>query len=425
MEHEDSTPGGLDGPGMYPTSDSESLTAEQCRELDCSMFESNAPAYWRSRIDMLLREPAPVDYSADLAAEIAALGLDPRMLADTQPSEREREQQRALDAFALRQHIAESLVRLVHGVVTVWERPCWSVWAEMASNRDDGAALVNVLRQVEESGVPFDLFLPIDEANRFRNAPPEELLDGVRIHWQWVRRAMDLLVNDRLDTNAGNNKLKHGFAVRQRDDLRIEFVTTPPNEDGTIPLSAFERSVPIIDAVAFEFLERLPKRHSHAGSWEVTVLNLRPAPLLAEALMLSTVWTSVFVAAASRHWDGREAEAPTYPRLLALGPPPQRVTRAAVGLRQSLTAPTNGAAPRGFVVETPDSTVTLTPTGRGKRGVNDATADSQGDARYDRVEAGMLGPCSMTAPLRPLSRPATERRVLDFSDRQGRGLRTR
>lgn len=369
METEAAGSEASDQPGMYATSDSDELTVEQCKELDDSLFESNPAAYWRSRIDMLLRDPAPVDYAVGVAAEITALGLDPRMLSDTEPTTREQERQRALDAFALRQHIAESLVRLVHGVVTVWQRPGWSVWAEMASNRDDGAALVKVLQQVEESGVPFDLFLPIDEANRFRDAPPEELVEGVRMHWQWVRRAMDLLVNDRLDTNAGNNKLKHGFAVRPRDDLRIEFMTTPPNDDGTIPLSAFERSVPIIDAVAFEFLERLPKRHSHAGSWEVTVLNLRPATLLAEALMLCTVWTSVFVAAASRHWEGREAEAPAHPRLLALGPAPQRVTRKAVGLRQSLTAPTNGAAPRGFVVETPDSTVTLTPTGRGRRGV--------------------------------------------------------
>ena len=358
-----------DRPGMYPMSDSDELTAEQCRELDESMFESNPAAYWRSRIDMLLRDPAPIDYSVGVAAEIAALGLDPRMLGDTEPTPREREQQRALDAFALRQHIAESLVRLVHGVVIVWQRPGWSVWAEMASNRDDGAALAKVLQRVEESGVPFDLFLPIDDANGFRDAPPDELVEGVRMHWRWVRRAMDLLVNDRLDANAGNNKLKHGFAVRPRDDLRIEFTTTPPNDDGTMPLSAFESSVPIIDSTAFEFLERLPKRHSHAGSWEVTVLNLRPAALLAEALMLCTVWTSVFVAAASRHWEGREDDAPPHPRLLALGPPPERLIRKAVGLRQSLTSPTNGGAPRGFVVETPDSTVTLTAAGPGTHGV--------------------------------------------------------
>lgn len=356
-----------DRPGVYPTSDTAELTIEQCKELDDSLFESNPAAYWRSRIDMLLREPAPVDYSAGLAVEIAAFGLDPRMLGDTEPTSRERERQRALDAFALRQHIAESLVRLVHGVVTVWQRPGWSVWAEMASNRDDGAALVKALLQIEESGVPFDLFVPIDEANRFRDAPPNELVDGVRMHWHWVRRAMDLLVNDRLDTNAGNNKLKHGFAVRPRDDLRIEFMTTPPNDDGTIPLSAFESSVPIIASVAFEFLERLPKRHPHAGSWEATVLNLRPAALLAEALMFCTVWTSIVAAAASRHWRGREDEAPPHPRLLALGPAPKRVTRKAVGLRQSLTLPTSGGAPRGFTVETPDSTVTLEATGPGRR----------------------------------------------------------
>lgn len=369
MMTDDSAGGAVDQPGMYPTSDASELTAEQCRELDQSLFESNPAAYWRSRIDMLLRGPAPIDYGTGIAGEIAALGLDPRILSETEPTKRERRQQQALDAFALRQHLSESLVRLVHAVVTVWKRPGSSIWAEMASNKSDGAPLVADLLNIEESGVPFDLFLPIDEANRFREAPPDELIEGVRMHWLWVRRAMDLLVNDRLDTNAGNNKLKHGFAVRPRDDVRIEFTTTPPNDDGTMRQSAFDNSTPIIDAVAFEFLERLPKRHDHAGSWEVTVLNLRPAPLLAEALMLCTVWTSVFDAAASRRTDGGGVGAPQRAGVLALGPAPQRLIRKAVGLRQSLTAPTNGSAPRGFVVETPRSTVTLTATGPGQHGV--------------------------------------------------------
>lgn len=39
------------------------------------------------------------------------------------------------------------------------------------------------------------------------------------MHWCWIQRAMQLLISDGLDTNAENNKIKHGFAVRPLDDL--------------------------------------------------------------------------------------------------------------------------------------------------------------------------------------------------------------
>lgn len=353
------------GFGMYPVSETTELTPEQCHELDDSLFESNTTAYWRARIDALLREPEPVDYGTGLAGEIAGLGLDPRMLTMTEPTGSEREMQRALDAFALRHHIAESLVRLVHAVLTAGPNRDVSVWALIAGNRDNGADLVKAVRRIVADGVPgLDLFLPVDEVERVKEAQPEEVDRALRMHWQWVDRAMNLLVNDGLDHNAGNNKLKHGFAVRARDDLRIEFTTTPPNADGTLPLSAFDNSFPLVDAHAIEFLERLPARHSHAGSWEVTVLNLRPKELLAEALMFSVVWSSVIASAASRRFVGRDKTAPPHAGL-ALGPPPSRIVRRAVGLRQGLTATKKGAPPRPVIADTGPSTVTLIPQGPG------------------------------------------------------------
>ncbi|WP_448062277.1 hypothetical protein [Cellulomonas hominis] len=354
--------------GMYPVSESTDLTPEQCRQLDDSLLGSNTTAYWRARIDALLREPAPVDYGSGLASEIAKLGLDPRMLTMTEPTESDRETQRALDAFALRHHIAESLVRLVHAVITAGTNHDVSIWALIADNRDSGADVVKALRRLVADGVPgLDLFLPVDEAERAQQAPSEEVDDALRVHWQWVDRAMRLLVSDGLDHNAGNNKLKHGFAVRARNNLRIEFTTTPPNSDGTMPLSAFANSVPLIDAHAIEFLERLPGRHSHAGSWEVTVLNVRPTELLAEALMFTVVWSSVVASAASRRFVGRDRSAPAHVGL-ALGPAPSQVVRKAVGLRQGLTATKSGAPPRPFTVDTGSSTVTLIPQGPGTHG---------------------------------------------------------
>lgn len=351
--------------GMYPVSESTDLTTAQSRQLDDSLFESNTTAYWRARIDALLREPAPVDYGTGLASEIAELGLDPRIFTATEPTQSERAMQRALDAFALRHHIAESLVRLVRAVITAGPNHDVSVWALMADNRDSGADVVKAVRKLVEGGVPgLDLFVPIDEVELVQQTRAAEVEKALRMHWRWVDRAMNLLVSDGLDHNAGNNKLKHGFAVRARDDLRIEFTTTPPNSDGTVPLSAFDNSFPLIDAHVIEFLERLPGRHSHAGSWEVTVLNLRPKELLAETLMFSVVWSSVIASAASRRFAGRDKATPPHAGLV-LGPAPSRLIRKAVGLRQGLTAAKTGKPPRPFTVDTGPSTVTLIAQGPG------------------------------------------------------------
>lgn len=354
---------------MYPTSESPDLTPEQCAALDDTLFGSNPGSYWRARIDQLLRAPEAPDYGVGLSADVLALGLDPSMLSRTEPTSEERELQRALDAFALRQHLAESLVRLVHAVIIAGQTPGSSVWALLASNMDTGATLVEALRVYEaDGGISATLFMPPDEVRALTDGAPDEVVDAMRMHWAWVQRAQQLLVSDGLDANVGNNKIKHGFAVRPRDDLRVSFVRTPPNVDGSIPLSAFDDAVDIIDATSMEFLERLPKRHANAGSWEVTTLNLRPAPLLGEALVLATVWASVFASAAAYHFENREGSGPKHPGLV-LGPAPPTFVRAPVGYRQGLTASAGGAPPRGLTVETLQGVVGLTMTGPGGSGM--------------------------------------------------------
>ncbi|WP_298461645.1 hypothetical protein [uncultured Cellulomonas sp.] len=354
---------------MYPTTDSSDLTPEQRALLDDTLFESNPTSYWRARIDALLREPTPVDYASALAAELTGFGLDPRMLSTTEPTHDERELQRALDAFTLRHHLAESLVRIVHAVLADWRTPGSSFWGSLTTNRDDGHALVKALRDFEERGeIPANLFMPAAEVKALPAEPPAEVATAVRMHWRWVQRAMELLVSDGLDANVGNNKLKHGFAVRPRDDLRVTFITQPPNPDGSIPLSTVKSGTTLVDAIAIEFLERLPSRHEHAGSWEVTVLNLRPGPLLAEALVLSVVWASVFASTAADRFAGRDKVAPKHPGLV-LGPPPEAIVRNVIGYRQALTISTKSGTSRGLTVETPDGIVGLTQTGHGTRGI--------------------------------------------------------
>jgi len=179
---------------------------------------------------------------------------------------------------------------------------------------------------------------------------------------------MQLLVSEALDANVGNNKLKHGLAVRPHHKLRVSFMAGSPPADGNVRLSALKSGFSIIDATAIEFLERLPPRHDHAGAWEVTVLNLRAAPLIAEALMLSAVWASVFASAAADRFVGPKETMPRHPGLV-LGPSPDEIVRDVVGYRQALTASAKSGTSRGLAVETPQGIIGLTQTGPGNNGI--------------------------------------------------------
>ena len=354
---------------LYPTSDSSSLTPEQLARLDDTFFASNPTSYWRSRIDDLLREPTPIDYCSALAAQVTGYGLDESLLSTTAPTEAERELQRALDAFALRHHLAESLVRLVQAVITGWNTSGSSIWVSLTSNRDPGYELVKELRDFERQGeIPANLFMPAADVKALAEDPPSNVVSAIRMHWRWVQRAMRLLVGEGLEVGVGNNKLKHGLAVRAHDELRVSFMREPPAPDGSVRLSAIKRGSGIVDARAIEFLERLPGRHEHAGSWEITVLNLRPAPLIAEALMLSTVWASVFATAAADRFVGPDEAKPRHPGLL-LGPPPEAVVREVLGYRQALTVSTKTGTSRGLSVETPNGIVELKQTAPGSTAI--------------------------------------------------------
>lgn len=354
---------------MYPTSKSADLTPEQTDRLDDTFFEANPASYWRARIDGLLREPSPVDYLSTLSAQVTGYGLDVRMLSGTEPTNTERELQRGLDAFALRHHLAESLVRLVHTLLFEGATARSSVWAALTTSPFKVKDIVDALGAFDAKGeVPATLFLPAAYTKALPADPPPDVVAGVLMHWRWVKRAMQVLVSEGLDANVGNNKLKHGLAVRPHSELRVAFMTEPLDTNGNVRLSAVQSGLDIIDAGSVEFLERLPRTHEHGGSWEVSVLNLRPAPLIAEALMLSTVWASAFAAAASNRFSGPDAARPKHPGLV-LGPPPEAIVQEVVGLRQPLTISPKSGSWRGGLIETPTGTIQFEQTGTGTNGV--------------------------------------------------------
>ncbi len=135
-----------------------------------------------------------------------------------------------------------------------------------------------------------------------------EIVDACNVFVEWIGYAARLLSPAAIDLQAGHNKVKHGLAVRARSDMRVTFVTRPPNADGSIPLSAFTgpEAVDIFDQPVLELLSRGPKVDGHRQGLEITQLRLKPAALLADAYMLAMAHGALFHVAAVEHFAGRE-----------------------------------------------------------------------------------------------------------------------
>ena len=108
-----------------------------------------------------------------------------------------------------------------------------------------------------------------------------------------MNHACALLTDNELSVNAAHNKVKHGLAVSARGDVRIELLTTPPNDLGEIPVSAFGEgnSVPIFDRPMLTYLSRphgTPKQGLEAISLRVEVLVV-----LAETWMIANVYSAM------------------------------------------------------------------------------------------------------------------------------------
>lgn len=117
----------------------------------------------------------------------------------------------------------------------------------------------------------------------------------------WVKRASSPLTGDELSVNAAHNKVKHGLAVSARGDVRIELLTTAPDDLGQMPVSAFGdgKSMPIFDRPMLTYLSRprvKPKQGLEAISLRVDV-----PVVLAEAWMIANVYAAMFHARARRH----------------------------------------------------------------------------------------------------------------------------
>lgn len=204
----------------------------------------------------------------------------------------------------------------------------------------------------------------------------------------WLDFAIDLLVGHELQLNAAHNKVKHGLSVRARDDLKVSFVISPPNADGTIPVGALRDPgvVDIFDRPVIEVLAQAPKVGGHRQGLELTQLRVDIPAILAETYMIAWAHGAIFHVAAARHFDGRPdlpdyLHAPAHPGYPAGGPHPERISpKAPVGMRFPLTSsPGGGPAQRPAGIAFRDSFIPLTFTGSAMRNIR-VVADEDTEA---------------------------------------------
>lgn len=337
---------------MYPPPASE-LSGETVRRLDDEFFTSDPFSYLRARITTLLdrRTPTP---EKDLFDQFrSALGSSSQLYAE--PSERTRELQFALDAFALRHHVAESLLRLSH--VRLHRRVGESQWVQLSDSPPQTVDLLKknaeLFSRAEDGGlgqIRRHLLCSRCMPNRLTSGEGSDpkIDDAIDLHVDWLNYAIQLLQQPSPDLNAANNKFKHGLGLRAQDDVLSRLIPVGPNAISEIPLSALEgdQAVPLMEGIRAEYLARASGRRRKLGL-ELTQLSLNPVPTLVEAAALSHTLGLIFHSAADEHFldhdppDGRVV--PPHPGFLSDVPRPGTLRPAApFALRFPLTTPVRG-----------------------------------------------------------------------------------
>lgn len=345
---------------MYPLPVGPDLTEEQAQELDDTFLASRPFLYFSSRIASLLvwQESAPVADAPLPGAEPGSIRAEfnqylQRLAVDGPFEELDVHAQVAADALAVRHHAAEALLRLACARLapaTTTGPPC--LWAEIASGPTQIAEVIDRLKANAQETDPGERMLRAlvepGDVETARSSP--EIVDACNVFVVWIGYAIGLLSPAEIDVQAGHNKVKHGLAVRARSDVRITFLTTPPNQDGTVPLSAFTGpgAVDIFDQPVLELLARGPKVDGHRQGLEITQLRLKPSALLADAYMLAMAHGALFHVAAAEHFAGRDdlrehQAPPPFPGYPVGGPRPTNIdAHAPLGMRFPLTAPPGG-----------------------------------------------------------------------------------
>lgn len=376
---------------MYPPLAGPKLTAKQRQELDDTFLASDPYGYFSARISMILRwaesdggsgeHPlAAPDKEQQNATETRGrfarlLGRPVDFIPKTSP--RSIATQVATDAYALRHHAAESLVRLT---ATLSQRTSVAetcVWEALSAGPNQLDQVVSQIREFFSSvEAPMQFARLVLREQDLQSGMTEELGSASNVFADWLQFAIDLLVGHELQLNAAHNKVKHGLSVRARDDLKVTLVTTPLSTDGTLPVGALTGpdAVDIFDRPVIEVLAQAPKVDGHRQGLELTQLRVDVPAVLAEAYMIAWAHGAMFHVAATKHFEGRTdlpnyLSAPAHPGYPVGGPHPDHVSgKGPVGMRFPLTTPPGGGpARRSAGVAFRDSFIPLIFTGSAMR----------------------------------------------------------
>lgn len=349
---------------MYPPPIGPDLTDEQARVLDDTFLASDPFQYFSSRIASLLvwQESAPLADARLLRAQPGSIRAEfnaylQRPAVDGPFKDLDVHAQVAADALAVRHHAGEALLRLACARLAPAEttgQAC--LWAEIASGPKRIAEVIDRLKSSAQEADPGERMLrALVEPGALDTARDNhEIIDACNVYVAWIVYAMELLSPAEIDLQAGHNKVKNGLAVRARSDLRITFLATPPNQDGSVPLSALTgpNAIDIFDQPVLELLAHGPKVDGHRQGLEVTQLRLKPVALLADAYMLAMAHGALFHFAATEHFAGRDdpqehQTSPPFPGYPIGGPRPSDIdANAPLGMRFPLTTPPGGGATR-------------------------------------------------------------------------------
>lgn len=377
---------------MYPPPAGPNLTAEQRQDLDDTFMSSDPHGYFSARIGMILRwaesgvdidePPAGSDGDGQRTTQAhdrfaRLLGRPARSIPKSSP--RSIATQAATDAYALRHHAAESLVRLTAAISTRKNAADSCVWEDLSTGPNQLDQVVAQLRgSFSSQGAPMQFARLVLREQDLKGGITEQLAAVSNVFADWLQFAIDLLVGHELQLNAAHNKVKHGLSVRARDDLKVSIVTTPPSADGTMPTDALrgEGVIDIFDRPVIEVLAQAPKVDGHRQGLELTQLRVDVPAVLAEAYMIAWVHGAMFHVAAARHFDGRQdlpdyLHAPAHPGYPVGGPHPDHISgKAPVGMRFPLTSPPGGGPgqrPAGVAFR--DSFIPLIFTGPAMRNI--------------------------------------------------------
>jgi hypothetical protein len=303
---------------MYPPPAGPDLTEDQAGDLDDTFLASDPFQYFRLRIASLLawQERAPVSEATPPDAEPGSSRAEfnqylQRPAVDGPFKDLDVHAQVAADALAVRHHAAEVLLRLGCARLASPSRadaPC--LWAEIASGATQIAEVIDRLNaSAREPDTGERMLRALVEPEALETARSSTaIVDACNVFVDWLGHAARLLSPAAIDMHAAHNKIKHGLAVRARSDMRVVFLTTPPNEDGTVPLSRFTGSnaIDIFDQPVLELLATGPKVDGHRQGLEFTQLRVKPSALLADAYMLAMTHAAFFHVAAAEHFAGRD-----------------------------------------------------------------------------------------------------------------------